>query len=92
MTANMKELLQHGMNQNEEVRNVFVNGPDHFFGRDPESSEPLMGIVKDWLEEEDPEWTFHEWVSPAKYYPRMLRDLRELHRCGVVVRDMKGDQ
>lgn len=95
MTANMKKLLQQGMDQNEQVRTIFRDGPDHFLsgqhGRDPNSSEPIMGIVKDWLEEEEPDSCFYEFGSGANY-PRMLHDLRELHRRGVVLRDVKAEQ
>ncbi|RSL48139.1 hypothetical protein CEP53_009642 [Fusarium sp. AF-6] len=59
--------------------------------------EPLMAIVKDWVPgEEQPahgEITNKEgeWLRPTKF-PKMLRDLKELHKCGIVVRDIHAQQ
>ncbi|RSM15066.1 hypothetical protein CDV31_005146 [Fusarium ambrosium] len=58
--------------------------------------EPLMAIVKDWVPGEEPahdEITNKEgeWLRPTKF-PKMLRDLKELHKFGIVVRDIKAQQ
>ncbi|RSL47619.1 hypothetical protein CEP54_013299 [Fusarium duplospermum] len=58
--------------------------------------KPLMAIVKDWVPGEQPahdESTYKEgeWLRPTKF-PKMLRDLKELHKCGIVVRDIKAQQ
>ncbi|UPK95483.1 hypothetical protein LCI18_006418 [Fusarium solani-melongenae] len=58
--------------------------------------EPVMAIVKDYVPGEAPAhdesaWKEGEWLRPTKF-PKMLRDLKELHRCGIVVRDLKYQQ
>ncbi|KAJ4327420.1 hypothetical protein N0V84_002192 [Fusarium piperis] len=62
----------------------------------PNLEEPLMAIVKDWVPGGQPahDESTHkegEWLRPTKF-PKMLRNLRELHKCGIVVRDLKYQQ
>ncbi|KAM5348994.1 hypothetical protein ACJ41O_008817 [Fusarium nematophilum] len=56
--------------------------------------EPVMAIVKDWLSGEegtDDEKT-QKAAQASKHFPRMLRNLRDLHKCGIVVRDIQAQQ
>ncbi|KAJ4266250.1 hypothetical protein NW762_004233 [Fusarium torreyae] len=57
---------------------------------------PTMGIVKDWVEmtEYDSEdlRESYDYITQIYQFPRMLEDLHELHRSGIVVRDLKSDQ
>ncbi|KAJ4209583.1 hypothetical protein NW759_013437 [Fusarium solani] len=75
----------------------FLNSPsgaqllDHL---NPE--EPVMAIVKDWVPgghpaHDESDQKEGEWLRPTKF-PKMLRDLKELHKCGIVVRDLKYQQ
>ncbi|KIL93297.1 pectate lyase c [Fusarium avenaceum] len=56
----------------------------------------LHGIVKDWVEmAEHPDENKRErwdWISQEPKFPRMLEDLHELHRIGIVLRDVSARQ
>ncbi|KAJ4247131.1 hypothetical protein NW762_013269 [Fusarium torreyae] len=62
---------------------------------------PVMAIVKDWVPDHRLYWYDPEY-SPENsrkveqrqinHLPRMLRNLRQLHKCGIVVRDLKEVQ
>ncbi|KAF4450662.1 hypothetical protein F53441_6323 [Fusarium austroafricanum] len=56
---------------------------------------PIMAIVKDWV----PNHRIRGKILPREvlqrqmgHLPRMLRNLRQLHKCGIVVRDLKAQQ
>lgn len=51
--------------------------------------EPLMAIVKDWAEDEP---DHGELLPRTGDFPKMLRNLKALHKCGIVVRDLKDQQ
>ncbi|KAI8712753.1 hypothetical protein NCS52_01374300 [Fusarium sp. LHS14.1] len=62
----------------------------------PNPEEPLMAIVKDWVPGGEPAHDERDekdgkWLRPTKF-PKMLKDLKELHKCGIVVRDLKYQQ
>lgn len=65
--------------------NLFRQDPDpvvqQFFQR--ESSRPLRATVKDFIHSDVP-------FGP-QHATKMLKDLRQLHRCGIVVWDVKED-
>ncbi|KAF4960611.1 hypothetical protein FSARC_10425 [Fusarium sarcochroum] len=57
---------------------------------------PVMAIVKDWVQDHRlpntsklPRETVERQMS---HLPRMLRNIRQLHKCGIVVRDLKDVQ
>ncbi|KAF5241773.1 hypothetical protein FANTH_8989 [Fusarium anthophilum] len=59
---------------------------------DAEADLPIMAIVKDWIPDHRKptgERTREAEQRRINYLPRMLRDLRQLHKCGIVVRDLK---
>jgi hypothetical protein len=78
-----------------------AKGPAYLLERDePDKleSKPMMGIVKDWFDgaqgpfdEYDDEAVLRELKAEVAHHPRMLQDVHELHKCGIVVRDIKGD-
>ncbi|PNP85750.1 hypothetical protein FNYG_00806 [Fusarium nygamai] len=53
---------------------------------------PVMGIVKDWVdgvEYDDPRYDhIYQRVAQARHFPRMLEGLHDLHKHGIVVRDL----
>ncbi|KAI1034640.1 hypothetical protein LB504_004764 [Fusarium proliferatum] len=57
---------------------------------------PAMGIVKDWVDEvEYDDERYHELYQravQARHFPRMLEGLHDLHKHGIVVRDLNGGQ
>lgn len=61
-----------------------------------QDTTPFMGIVKDWVDRvaHDPSITGEEDKAAydelwqVRHFPRMLRDLHELHEIGIVVRDL----
>ncbi|KAF4436360.1 hypothetical protein FACUT_6524 [Fusarium acutatum] len=62
---------------------------------DDEADLPIMAIVKDWI----PDYrkptggmTREAQQRQINHLPRMLRNLRQLHKCGIVVRDLKSVQ
>ncbi|EWG49949.1 hypothetical protein FVEG_09297 [Fusarium verticillioides 7600] len=62
---------------------------------DDEVDLPIMAIVKDWIPEHRTPTggiTREAEQRQIKHLPRMLRNLRELHKCGIVVRDLKSQQ
>jgi hypothetical protein len=55
----------------------------------------LNGILKDWLGPDDPPPPEDELVAShyeSALFPRMLSNLKALHRCGIVIGDVRGDQ
>ncbi|EEU35619.1 uncharacterized protein NECHADRAFT_52380 [Fusarium vanettenii 77-13-4] len=71
-----------------------TSGAELFEHLDPK--EPLMAIVKDWVPgghpaHDEKDEKDGKWLRPTKF-PKMLRDLKELHKCGIVVRDLKYQQ
>ncbi|KAJ4006067.1 hypothetical protein NW766_010893 [Fusarium irregulare] len=68
----------------------------HFMEHD-DLSKPMMGIVKEWVDSID---GADAWESSdpelikryIRHMPRLLRNLKELHKSGIVVRDVKGLQ
>ncbi|KAM0562947.1 hypothetical protein ACHAPJ_001788 [Fusarium lateritium] len=57
---------------------------------------PTMGIVKDWVEmAEFDNKDLREWydrVAQVSQFPRMLEDLHEFHKHGIVIRDVLPGQ
>ncbi|KAF5626745.1 hypothetical protein F25303_10987 [Fusarium sp. NRRL 25303] len=56
---------------------------------------PIMAIVKDWIpnhRKPTGEITREAEQRQINHLPRMLRNLRQLHKCGIVVRDLKSQQ
>jgi len=70
--------------------------------RDPSNPEkyrtPVMGIVKDWIdnaidfESSDVNYLRRALKENVAHLPRMLRDVHQLHKCGIVVRDLHAGQ
>ncbi|KAM0427857.1 hypothetical protein ACHAPT_007316 [Fusarium lateritium] len=58
--------------------------------------EPCMGIVKDWVERvtydtsitDEEERSAYDGFCQVRHFPRMLKNLHELHESGIVVRDL----
>ncbi|CAG7557995.1 unnamed protein product [Fusarium equiseti] len=68
----------------------------HFMEHD-DLSKPMMGIVKEWVDSIDGRdaWLSHDPDLVKRnigHMPRLLHNLRELHKSGIVVRDLKGLQ
>ncbi|KAI1032909.1 hypothetical protein LB504_006315 [Fusarium proliferatum] len=62
---------------------------------DDEVDLPIMAIVKDWIPNHRTPtggMTREAEQRQIKHLPRMLRNLRQLHKCGIVVRDLKSQQ
>jgi hypothetical protein len=62
---------------------------------DDEVDLPIMAIVKDWIPDHRDhmgDMTREAEQRQMNHLPRMLRNLRQLHRCGIVVRDLKSQQ
>ncbi|RKL37158.1 hypothetical protein BFJ72_g7814 [Fusarium proliferatum] len=60
-----------------------------------EADLPIMAIVKDWIPDHRKptgEMTREAEQRQINHLPRMLRNLRQLHKCGIVVRDLKSQQ
>ncbi|KAF4943306.1 hypothetical protein FGADI_13504 [Fusarium gaditjirri] len=60
-----------------------------------EADLPIMAIVKDWIpDHRSPtgEMTREAEQRQINHLPRMLRNLRQLHKSGIVVRDLKSQQ
>jgi serine/threonine protein kinase len=54
---------------------------------------PMMAIVKEWVHPVEGDRTSRESVKrDMGYRPRQLRNLRELHKSGIVIRDLKWQQ
>ncbi|KAF4970752.1 hypothetical protein FSARC_2265 [Fusarium sarcochroum] len=57
---------------------------------------PTMGIVKDWVDmaecDNEDLRERYDRITQINQFPRMLEDLHELHKSGIVVRDLKSDQ
>ncbi|KAF9762349.1 hypothetical protein IL306_003447 [Fusarium sp. DS 682] len=61
----------------------------------PDANVPFMAIVKDWILDHRTSvggMTREAEQRQIKHLPRMLRNLRQLHKCGIVVRDLKDQQ
>ncbi|RSL61770.1 hypothetical protein CEP54_006094 [Fusarium duplospermum] len=62
------------------------------------SSGVIKGIVKDWVEparyEYESDIPLHKIdnILCVSHFPRMLEELHEIHRCGIVIRDMSISQ
>lgn len=84
------------------MRNVYdVFGSSEFY-----PDVPLWGIVKDWVEsrhtqgspnlqmpsEEITTVYWQQFRREPTYWAKWLRDLHQLHKCGIVMRDVKCDQ
>lgn len=58
--------------------------------------EPLMGIVKDWVEmttyDNKHLRPLYDRLYQVFHVPRMIEDLNEMHKHGIVVRDVRSDQ
>ncbi|RSL62424.1 hypothetical protein CEP53_004757 [Fusarium sp. AF-6] len=78
-------LLESKYEQTEKIRRFHED-----------DTTPFMGIVKDWVDRvaHDPNITAEEDKAAydemwqVRHFPRMLRDLHELHEIGIVVRDL----
>ncbi|KAM0494669.1 hypothetical protein ACHAP8_008539 [Fusarium lateritium] len=58
-------------------------------------SNPVYAIVKDWVQDHRTPGT--PLTNPVKarqikHIPKMLRDVHNLHKCGIVIRDLKEQQ
>ncbi|OBS28481.1 hypothetical protein FPOA_02418 [Fusarium poae] len=61
----------------------------------PDMSVPVYAIVKDWIQDHRTDGippTNQEKARQIKHIPKMLRNLHNLHKCGIVVRDLKEQQ
>ncbi|UPL01269.1 hypothetical protein LCI18_012203 [Fusarium solani-melongenae] len=62
------------------------------------TSSEIKGIVKDWVEpakfEGESDIPSHriDSILSVSHFPRMLEELHEIHRCGIVIRDMSITQ
>ncbi|KAF5564907.1 hypothetical protein FPHYL_4501 [Fusarium phyllophilum] len=82
----------------DAYRRAYPAGPPRsaqFLMRHDDADAPIMAIVKDWVP--DHRTTATTMTREAenrqlRHLPRMLRNLRQLHRCGIVVRDLKAQQ
>ncbi|RBR11252.1 uncharacterized protein FIESC28_09136 [Fusarium coffeatum] len=68
----------------------------HFMEHD-DLGKPMMGIVKEWVDsiEGQDAWLSYDRDMVKRYIghmPRLLRNLKELHKSGIVVRDLAGRQ
>ncbi|KAJ4131781.1 hypothetical protein NW768_005980 [Fusarium equiseti] len=58
--------------------------------------EPMMGIVKDWVDmatyEDENLRQVHDRLYQVFHIPQMIENLNELHKNGIVVRDIRGEQ
>ena len=68
----------------------------HFMEHD-DLSKPMMGIVKEWVDsiEGADAWASRDPDTIKRYIghmPRLLRNLKELHKSGIVIRDVQGPQ
>ncbi|KAH7197875.1 kinetochore Sim4 complex subunit FTA2-domain-containing protein [Fusarium flagelliforme] len=58
--------------------------------------EPMMGIVKDWVDmaphEDEDLRQVHDRLYQVFHIPQMIENLNELHKNGIVVRDIRGEQ
>lgn len=88
LTERMRQLVIKGLDDHRFWQ-LGISTLDMFLGRDPEATddEPVMGIVKDWVEDEDPDGN-----RQVEHFPQMFQNLLKLHRCGVVTRDIHAGQ
>ncbi|KAJ4260889.1 hypothetical protein NW757_001277 [Fusarium falciforme] len=87
-----------------KMRNALWKLPRHvkIFPRTARSilitSSEIKGIVKDWVEpakyEGESDIPSHriDNILSVSHFPRMLEELHEIHRCGIVIRDMSISQ
>ncbi|KAF9772116.1 hypothetical protein IL306_010174 [Fusarium sp. DS 682] len=56
----------------------------------------IYGIIKDWVEmapyDDESQRGKYDQMAMVKHFPRMLRNLHQLHYHGITVRDLKIDQ
>ncbi|KAI8725507.1 hypothetical protein NCS52_00122000 [Fusarium sp. LHS14.1] len=87
-----------------KMRNALLKLPRLSTARPPTAksllitSSEIKGIAKDWVEpakywrETDIPSHRIDSILTASHFPRMLEDLHEIHRCGIVIRDMSISQ
>jgi hypothetical protein len=73
----------------EELEKVYIRNMTHNWTGD----EPAFGIVKEWIP--GPEKVLSEKALSQrriKQLPRLLRNLHDLHKSGIIVQDLKTEQ